>query len=232
MKVGYHNMETHLKNISKINAKKIFDSLDEKTLINYNEYVEKSEISRDLTAIFEKVQEQIGSINNNSYKFDLNFGIEMYELLFNKYKVRERHASNMQLWYALQLKEVPHIVYARWGLKEERFLQNTRRVYLWTLWWYIHISWQGNKEKTFQVLEKNNTDTLVQLVERIGRNGYRIELYRKIMYYHHQHRKDGENRNLIRKVMKLNTIRCKIIEPELHDGGIDQYASDLFSYFN
>ncbi|WP_339181064.1 hypothetical protein [Oceanobacillus sp. FSL W7-1293] len=224
-------MVAPLKNITKINAKRLFENLDGNKLIHYKTQSDKSEIAEDLTVIYEKILEEIGSIKNNYYKFDLLLALDLYELLIEKYNVRIRQASNMQMWYALQLIEVPHIVYARWGLNESRFVKTPRRVYFWTLWWYIHISWQGSKEKTYKILKQNNTDTLVQMVERIGRNGYRIELYRKIMYYHDQFRQRSEGRDLIRRVMKLNTIKCKVIEPELYHGGIDQYAADLFKYF-
>ncbi|GEN89791.1 hypothetical protein [Oceanobacillus sojae] len=221
-----------LKSMTKINAKKYFDTLNEQKLENYNVKNLKSEIAKDLTEKFKVVKEKIGDVNKNNYQFDLLFGLELYELLNEKYHFKVRDASNLQIWYALQLLEVPHIVYARWGLNEERFVKISRRIYLWTLWWYIHISWQGDRNSTYEVLKNNNTDTLLQIVERPGKSGYRIEVYRKVMYYHHKYTEEIASRDLLRKVMKLHTIKCKSIEPALYHGGIDQYAEDLFTYFN
>ncbi|GAB2553093.1 hypothetical protein [Gracilibacillus alcaliphilus] len=224
-------MTAAVKSMTKINAKKFFDSLNEQKLVNYDVKDLNSDIARELTKKFEDVKEAVGDISKNTYQFDLLFGLELYELLNNKYNFTVRDSSNLQIWYALQLLEVPHIVYARWGLNEERFVKISRRIYLWTLWWYIHISWQGNRSSTYEVLKDNNTDTIQQMVERPGKSGYRIEVYRKVMYYYHKYTKEIHSRDLLRKAMKLHTIKCKNIEPALYHGGIDQYAEDLFTYF-
>lgn len=43
------------------------------------------------------------------------------------------------------------------------------------------MSYQGNIEKTTKILEPFNTDYIMQLVERTGRNGFYLEITREIM---------------------------------------------------
>ena len=40
---------------------------------------------------------------------------------------------------------------------------------------------------------------------------------------------DGKSDRLFRKIMKLNTARCMVIEPSLYLGGERQYVKDLFN---
>src|SRR5699024_11798367 len=100
-----------------------------------------------------------------------------------------------------------------------------RRIWLKTIWWYIHLSWYKNKSETYDILKDNSTDTILQLVERPSL-GYYIDLYREIMY---QYYKTGNSdRDLFRRVLKLNTARIVSTSPELLDGGLVIYVAKLF----
>lgn len=171
----------------------------------------------------------------STYDFDLLFGIKMYELLSNEYQISERQASQDGVWMFLSIEVVPDIVFRRWkALNESRYYKESRRIWLKTLWWYIHLSWQGNVKNTFEILRDNTTDDLVQLVERSGSKGYRVNLYREIMKNYSQvvEGEKGRKNQLFRKVMKLNTARARVIEPALTDGGEEQYVKELFKYFD
>ena len=100
------------------------------------------------------------------------------------------------------------------------------------LWWYIYLSWQGSEKDTITVLKDNSTDEILQLVDRCGRGGYRVDLYRALML---QNSKldpiDRRRRQLFRKMMVLNTARVQVIEPELTVGGNIGYAESLSKYF-
>ena len=71
----------------------------------------------------------------------------------------------------------------------------------------------------------NNTDTILQLVDRCGRSGYRIDLYREIMRYKSKNKVNGEK---FRKVLILNNARVKVIDPYLVNGGLEKYVEDLY----
>ena len=183
------------------------------------------------------------------YFTDLKFGIYLYQVL-EKNGFSVRLASNDQIWIYFSVAVVPDIVHARYpgtkvktengivfrNVNEDRFWQVRRRIYLKVLWWYIYLSMQvdadGNNdfEKTFEILKDNSTDEIVQLVERAGRYGYRIDVYRELMRFYSENR-DKYNNKTFRQVMVLNTARTQVIEPFLMTGGIKTYVRELFEYF-
>lgn len=166
------------------------------------------------------------------YLYDLRFGLEIYQMLNEEYKYSVRQAANDQIWIYMQIKVVPDLVYNRWGFSESRFFQQSRRIWLKTIWWYIHLSWKGNAEETYRILRGFTTDEIVQLVERSGPNGYRVDLTREIMHQFSKVKLTNQSRNLFRKIMKLNTARIKIVEPALTYGGTKKYVEELIKYFD
>ena len=48
------------------------------------------------------------------------------------------------------IRVLPDIVYLRW-LNSSRFYSEPRSV-AESLWWYIHLSWQGTVEETLRIL--------------------------------------------------------------------------------
>lgn len=172
-------------------------------------------------------------ISKNVYRFDLMFGLKLFEYMQGHTDMNSKRASDLGIWRYISIKVVPDIVYRRWGDNPSRYWKSPRRIWLKSLWWYIYLSWQGSIESTYEVLKNNSTDEVVQLTERIGRFGYRVKLYRAIMKEYGSLDRDIKKRNgqIFRKVMKLNTARASVIEPGLMDGGEDQYARNLFEYF-
>lgn len=201
------------------------------------------------------------------YYKDLNFGLYLYKTLADL-GMSVRTASNNRVWMYLCIKVVPDIVNERFpgravenpvaekksqNVNEERFWKTSRRIYLKTLWWYIYLALQPGDiaefgyPETKRILENNSTDTIVQIVERSGREGYRPELYRRILcvYASIDRFKRSENdrnnetgipfvknkEDLLRKIMVLNTARTVTVEPELTEGGINGYVKELFGYF-
>lgn len=199
---------------------------------------------------------------NSRYAVDCHFAVSLYRILC-QYGMSPRVASNDRIWMYLGIEIFPDITSARWGkykikhsdgsidtfnVNESRYWKTVRRIYLKSLWWYVYLSYQdcGNPDdslkNTLKCIESNSTDEIVQLVERAGSSGYRIDLYRAIMRkyatvpaFDGSQRQDGrypKNRaDLLRKVMKLNTARSSVLEPELTENGIDGYVKELFSYF-
>ncbi|MDB6352155.1 hypothetical protein PH235_01115 [Trichococcus sp. K1Tr] len=162
------------------------------------------------------------------YNFDLTFGIEMYDILNNHFDFKFRDASNDDIWRFLQIQIIPDVVFSRWELNEERFYKTNRRIWLKTLWWYVHLSWNEDKTLTHEILKNNTTDTIMNLVERPGL-GYDIALFREIMKKYSQF-VDGSNdsRLLFRRVLIMNTARSVTLSPELFKGGIETYVANIF----
>lgn len=169
----------------------------------------------------------------NKYEFDLRFGLEMRRLFESEYSTvfTERVLSNNSFWIYLSVSVIPDIVSERWGENNHaRSYKVPRRIWLNTLWWYIHLSWQGDYKQTYEVLKNNSTDHIMQLVERAGR-GYDIELYRKIMYYYSflsPKDKVINDRATFRSVLILNTARIQVVEPKLVLDSYDGYVLSLF----
>lgn len=216
----YYNLSTAEKNFKQLTIRsQSVEPIDPK--YNLLELRDKLIEARD--EIFE--QEKLDGANTLDYKFDLLFGLKLYSILGDEIDFTARVASNDDVWRYLSICVVPDIVHARWELKEDYFYKQPRRIWLKRIWWYIHLSWQGNVEDTFKILEKNTTDTVMQLVERPG-IGYYQELYREIMARYFKY--NDSDRQLFRKVLKLNTARLLTMSPELVEGGIPTYVDNLF----
>lgn len=172
-------------------------------------------------------------IHKAGYEFDLYFGIKLFEILSKNYKLSVRDASDNGIWRYLSICVVPDVVFLRWGMRPSRFWKEPGRIWLKVLWWYIYLSWQGNNRSTYEILRNNTTDEIVQLVERSGAFGYRVDLCRNIMLYYGQLSVEERKRRpqLFRRVMKLNTARVKVVEPALLPGGEKEYVKELFEYF-
>lgn len=166
----------------------------------------------------------------NIYKFDCVFAIRIYKIFTEgEYLVGIREASNDNIWRYIQLLVVPNIIAARWGNNNtERFYELGNRLYLKILWWYIYLSWTEDENKTKELIMNNinTSDTLAQLVERSGKNGYRIDVYREIMQ---QKTYCQVNTEEFRKIMVLNSARVKIINPYLYQDGVKDYVSNLIN---
>ena len=225
---------------------KELDNIDAE--LYYNEYCssgsyvcpeECKELRNDLCTLFSSTLAEIGigperiSKGNNSYQVDYLFGIRLFTLLNDKYGMSVRIASTAGVWKYLSLCVVPDIVEMRYGKNHpDRFWKKAKRIWLRVLWWYIYLSWQGNEELTGIALRDNSTDEILQLVDRCGRGGYRVELYRELMrQYSELDVSERRKKQVFRKVMVLNTARTQVIEPGLVDGGERQYISELISWF-
>lgn len=179
---------------------------------------------------------------NKAYALDLRFAIKLHKTLA-KYGFSLRMASNDKVWMYLCVKVCPDIVYSRFRSEDDKvipvdhFWRKSRRIYLKTLWWYIHLSWQeavtveGSYEETYLILKDNSTDEILNLVERSGSDGYRVDVYREIMAEYSCTVLKKSVKQLLRKVMVLNTARTTLVEPALADGGVKGYVKELYNYF-
>ncbi|SRR5699024_5295231 len=238
MKWWVNYMQWESLNYSKSTAEKNFNLLLNKGqdgLASFEAKDQYQTLRNDFVNIQDKVFEEysLDSLEKQGYLLDLSFGIEMYQLLNSKYDFSQRDASNDEVWRFLQLEIIPDLVYIRWGgFNAERFYSSNRRLWLKSIWWYIHLSWKNNADETFEILKGNSTDTIMQLVERPGQ-GYNMQLYREIMYqYKEESMKSKEPRAQFRQVLILNNARIPSISPELSEGEITEYVHRLFKDVN
>ncbi|SEA28460.1 hypothetical protein SAMN02745687_02392 [Lachnospiraceae bacterium NK3A20] len=193
--------------------------------------------------------------NRINYDLDLRVGIRLYELLSPAKDFTVINANDDDIWRYISVNVMPDITFIRYPnlsedvkilreyipdlsysiaiktekdsirMKKKRFYSHTRRIWLKTLWWYIHLGWQGNSEKTYEVLKNNGTNIISHFIERPGR-GYREQLFRCMLYAYSllPEQKDST----FRAAAKLNLAKCVSLEPALTEGGEAEYSKELF----
>ncbi len=172
-----------------------------------------------------------------TYLLDLRMGLKIYQLLPPGKDFTMIQSSDNDIWRYISVRVMPDITYLRYPdpekgvraeggrLNHKRFYAASRRIWLKSLWWYIHLSWQGTEEKTFDVLKDNGTDNINKLIETPGR-GYRISLFRSMML---EYAKTAPHKvKEFAAFTKLNNAKCVSVEPALTSGGEKEYARKLF----
>lgn len=182
-----------------------------------------------LTSFKDALSETEGKMN---YLLDLRVGICLYQLMPLGKDFSIISANDDDIWRYISVKVMPDITYLRYPdpakgdirINSKRFYRGTRRIWLKTLWWYIHLSWQGNAQKTFDVLKDNATDNINKLIETPGK-GYRLETYRNIIREYAE--TAPHKAKDFAAVTKLNNAKCISVEPALISGGEKAYARQL-----
>ena len=199
-------------------------------------------IRNDIQIFNQKVRTECPQeIVKKDYYIDAHVGILLYDYLWKQPGFNLRAAANDDFWRYLSVRVVPDVVAERWGKdNESHYWSKPARIWLRSIWWYVHLSWQGDAFTTMKVLEAPcfSTDSILNLEERTGRRGTFINVYRYIMYYYSHISKntlDNFNKNtttqqddLFRIVMKLNTAKVMVIDPALYLGGEKEYVRALF----
>jgi len=199
-------------------------------------------IRKDIQEFAKKVREECPSeIVKKDYYIDVHIGILLYDYLDKQPGFNLRAAANDDFWRYLSIKVVPDVVADRWGKENEsHYWSKSVRIWLRSIWWYVHLSWQGDMLSTAKVLEAPcfTTDSILNLEERTGRKGTFIKVYRYIMYYYSRIPKEvledydknttTQRDGLFRIVMKLNTAKSMVIDPALYLGGEQEYVRALF----
>lgn len=217
-------------------------------IVNYPELppldIELSSVRNDIQELNKKVRfdaENNANVKKFDYYIDAHFGLMLYEYLWKQPWFSMRIAANDGFWRYMSLKIVPDVVAQRWGKdNESHFWSRPTRIWLRSIWWYVHLAWQKNAETTRIVLECPHftTDTILNFEERSGRNGTYVEAYRRIIYYYskvssgdikkNSRGKANTSDDVFRVVMKLNTAKMLVMDPALCLGGEDAYAKALF----
>lgn len=208
-----------------------------------------------LSEDYENVREQLLAIYNHikpsdgselkPYQKDVQFGVRLMSYLNDQTWFSLRLAADTDFWRYLSIMVVPDIVSDRNGYdNEDYFWKKPSRIWLKSVWAYSYFSWQGSDEQTIELLSKPmfNTDVKLNLVERSGRLGTDPALYRMIMKAYgslstsvirdYDSKTKTASDTLFRSVMRLNTAELLVKEPELCEGGIQGYVTELFGKFN
>lgn len=200
------------------------------------------QLRNDLQAINETVRNEIANkpdLKKEDYYLDYRFGILLYDYLNKQQGFSLRVASNDGFWRFLSVVVVPDIVSQRWGKdNDSHFWSQPSRNWFRSLWWYVHLAWQGDMESTNELLSTSffSTDTILNFEERTGRKGTYVEVYRQIIKCYGmvperiiKEQSRGKNSDdLFRVVMKLNTAKLLVMDPALCIGGEEEYAKLLF----
>lgn len=198
-----------------------------------------NQLRADLHAINDTVRNEMKEKNelDNKYYLDYRFGLLLYDYLNKQKGFSLRVAANDGFWRFLSVLVVPDVVAQRWGKdNDSHFWSQPTRNWLRSLWWFVHLSWQGSLDETNELLSCPHftTDTILNFEERTGRKGTYVEAYRNIIKCYASVPKSmlkprgKSSDDLFRVVMKLNTAKLLVLDPALYLGGEEAYAKSLF----
>ncbi|MCW2293236.1 hypothetical protein M2262_003286 [Pseudomonas sp. BIGb0408] len=187
---------------------------------------EMEELRRQLLAVVSLYDPLAGSNALGPGAYDMKVGLALYRTLAGA-GMDIRTAADDGWWRFLSLRVLPDLVKSRWnGAPPVRFWKGRSRIWLRAMWWTVHLTWQGTEENTRKILESVTTDTVVQLVERPGKGGFRIDLTRLIFK---MRRLRQPSQDQFRAIMKLNTAQIVLKEPVFCEGGLFGYVDALFA---
>lgn len=184
------------------------------------------EIRRQFLAIVPLYDATARSNASGPGAYDMKVGLALYRVL-SEAGMDIRTAADDGWWRFLSLRVLPDLVRSRWdSAPPVRYWKGRSRIWLRAMWWTVHLTWQGSEESTRKVLESVTTDTVVQLVERPGKGGFRIDLTR-LIFKMRRLRKPSQDQ--FRAIMKLNTAQIVLKEPLFCEGGLFGYVDALFA---
>lgn len=220
--------------MTKIEAIEEFNFLNSRDFQQNRYLSENYKLLREkLVKKFEDIQVELAQESSSSkqYLLDIKFGLYLYQQTNNIFNLRDNIsiASNENFWIYINMIVIPDLVFLRWKSSSNlkaRFFEHTKRIYTNSIWWYIHLTWQGTYNNTYEVIENLTTDVLLQLTERSG-SGYNVELTRGIIKRFGG--LDNMKNNDFRLIMKWHVLYVKTFQPEFYDGGINGYLDFIFS---
>jgi hypothetical protein len=195
-----------------------------------------------LTELYTSIKKEIEQKDRKDYLTDVLFGIGLYEYLEKQEWFNLRVAANDGFWRYIAVAVIPKLVSERWGVsKDDYYWKKSNRLWPKTTWWFIHLAYQNSLEKTKEVLLSRNlnSDIIQGIVERTGKKGTYIEVYRELILQYSsldyntivkfKKQLTFGSDSLFRAIMRLNTARCLVIDPCLCAGGVEGYVKTLIS---
>lgn len=200
-------------------------------------------VRRHLFILYAEAVEETASLlgsrkERQQYTTDVIFGIKLYDWLKRQTWFSLRTAADPGFWRYLAVAVAPDLIRQRWDAKStERYFSRTTHIYFGSLWWYVYLSWNKNSEMTQKLLLSPNmtSDTINNLVDRIGAYGIYVDVYRNIMFCFSRLKKEmmiGRKRvnarEMFRSVMKLHMAKAATVDPVFFQGGPKEYVLSLF----
>ena len=218
---------------------KLINSDAERKLRSYQDKRNIASIISKLNDDYLKIRNDLfnlaGEIKSN-YDFDLNFGLKLYKYFNEINGFNVSIASDYDVWRYISVCVVPDLIVQRHGFQPEYFYKKNVRIYLSTLWWFIHLTYQNSDEETYEKLKCLSTDYILQIVERPGKNGVYVEIMREIIRQLVEFPEEIRNqkiggKTLIRRVMIQNTAKDDNFNL-VFDKKVERYVSSLFESCN
>ena len=235
MKIIEYSREHARQALDKWRAKKELPALN----------VDYSLMRAELVQFYNKAKIDASKEDRKEYMTDVSFGLAFYSYLQNQTWFNLRTAANDGFWRYVAVSVIPDIVADRWGMsKDQYFWKQSNRLWPKTAWWFIYLTWHESLQETGEMLaSKNfNSDTIQGIVERTGRKGTFVEVYREIVYQYSKldyniiatfkkNQFSGSD-SLFRAIMRLNTARGLVTDPCLSEDGVKGYVSSMLSDLN
>lgn len=229
------------RHISKADAEQMLNKWRTDSIIPAVEH-DYLDLRDELLKAYKEVEASVGQ--DNLYLIDMEYGLRVYEILNAGKGFTLRIASDDGVWRYLAVAVIPDIIEKRWGKdNDDHSWAKPSRNWLRQIWWYVYLSWNKTVEDTRRILKDNSTDEILNLVERSGRGGYNVPLFRAIMKKYSRvpqkvrqekrvrvRSKTGKekNRTLFRTIMVMNTAFTQTIEPGLFKRKEEGYVEWLF----
>lgn len=221
-----------IQKLSKDRAREALDTWrDSQELTELNE--EYSLLRNEIKRLYSSAKEESATDSRENYVIDVIVGLGLYKYLSQKAWFNLRIAANDDFWRYIATCVIPDIVADRWGVNNDNYYwKQSNRLWPKTIWWYIHLTFHDSIENTQQILllKRYNSDTIQGIVERTGKKGTFVEVYREIIFQYslineqsillfkkkHAHGSD----NLFRAILRLNTAKSLVTDPCLVKNGI------------
>lgn len=228
--------------VSMTKAKERFDSmLNDRFEFVYSNNPDLRFLANELNSVFKNEAK-----DKSPYQQDLIYGKCLYRVLSSCAWLDWSVATSSGFWRYIALYLMPQITYDRFGSKEDEklkpnalakhFYAKHERIYPYTLYWIYRICDQGSLEATFQFLSKPcfSTDTILNVVERMGPKGFRLDVYRLIIEKFSQLdlskyvKTIGSPNLVLRALLVEHGIKNSVYIPELFKGGVEEYVEKVF----
>lgn len=193
----------------------------------------------DLTSMFNSIRDEVTD-DRAEYTTDVLYGLKLYEYFGQKTWFNLRLAANDGFWRYIAVAVIPNIVGERWGdNRENYFWKQSNRLWPKTVWWFIHLTWHNSSEETKRILLQKhfNSDTIQGIVERTGKKGTYVEVYREIISQYSlldysvilkfKKQMSLGSDSLFRAIMRLNTARSLVTDPCLTRDGVPGYVKSM-----
>ncbi|MCX6159231.1 MAG: hypothetical protein NTY74_14720 [Ignavibacteriae bacterium] len=174
----------------------------------------------------------------NEFSIDLVMSLAFYEYLKPGVNIDMRTLASNEFWYWISIKLIPDLIFKRYpnmnkASLEKRFFDRVTRMWPFMMWWGAHLIWQGDYDKTLNILQNGFTVTAFETLLDRGGRGYREDLFRAIALKYSNIFRDYRTNDkvLLRQVITLNSLRINNIEPVFYTGGIEGYVNELFEPF-